>query len=621
MENRQNAGGGLVLAGRYRLGDCIGKGGMGRVWRARDEVLHRVVAVKELTAGIYAAEADRVLLHARTQKEARAAARITHPNVVTVHDVLEHDGRPWIVMQYVEGRSLADEVKKSGKVPPLEAARIGLRVLGALGAAHAAGVLHRDVKPANVLLARDGSVLLTDFGIAAIDGDSTITRTGEIVGSIDYVAPERVRGADPGPACDLWSLGVTLYAALTGESPYRRTSPLDTMRAVVSEEPRHPAGVGPLGPIVMALLAKDPESRPPAAEAERLLSAAVTELESTGGVPGPDRPATAATAATRVISPDAAHGTGRSGGTGGLPAADDFLAADGFPGTGTGTGAGEASGTGRDTSPGGSASAPPPTPTAVAPTVPAGSPAVPEPGRRGRKQARRAAAAGGRRSGRMRLAAIVVALAAFVGAGAGVLAMRYADGGDEPEKTARKPGTVAVGEGPASGSPAGSGPSASAGASPAEQVPDGWKRVKDPLGFSLLLPEKWQRMSEKDNQVDYSPDGGLHRLRIGITETPRYSDPYDHLVSIERDLKRLPDYGRLSLERNTFQGHEDAALLEFRWTEKGKFAGPRRAIDQFYIDAGGTEYALFLAGPEGSWEVVREDFDGILKGWRSRGAS
>ncbi|MYS65063.1 protein kinase [Streptomyces sp. SID5473] len=369
MENRQNAGGGLVLAGRYRLGDCIGKGGMGRVWRARDEVLHRVVAVKELTAGIYAAEADRVLLHARTQKEARAAARITHPNVVTVHDVLEHDGRPWIVMQYVEGRSLADEVKKSGKVPPLEAARIGLRVLGALGAAHAAGVLHRDVKPANVLLARDGSVLLTDFGIAAIDGDSTITRTGEIVGSIDYVAPERVRGADPGPACDLWSLGVTLYAALTGESPYRRTSPLDTMRAVVSEEPRHPAGVGPLGPIVMALLAKDPESRPPAAEAERLLSAAVTELESTGGVPGPDRPATAATVATRVISPDAAHGTGRSGGTGGLPAADDFLAADGFPGTGTGTGAGEASGTGRDTSPGGSASAPPPTPTAVAPTV------------------------------------------------------------------------------------------------------------------------------------------------------------------------------------------------------------------------------------------------------------
>ncbi|WP_281292853.1 serine/threonine-protein kinase [Streptomyces qinzhouensis] len=615
MENRQNAGGGLVLAGRYRLGDCIGKGGMGRVWRARDEVLHRVVAVKELTAGIYAAEADRVLLHARTQKEARAAARITHPNVVTVHDVLEHDGRPWIVMQYVEGRSLADEVKKSGKVPPLEAARIGLRVLGALGAAHAAGVLHRDVKPANVLLARDGSVLLTDFGIAAIDGDSTITRTGEIVGSIDYVAPERVRGGDPGPACDLWSLGVTLYAALTGESPYRRTSPLDTMRAVVSEEPRHPAGVGPLGPIVMALLAKDPETRPAAAEAERLLAAAVVELESTGGAPGPDRPATAA---TTVLPPDSADRTGRSSGTDSFPDADVFLAADGSPDGSRGTGRGR--GLGRDTSPGGSGSGQPPaTPTAVAPVTPAGPPA-PEPGRRGRKAAARAAGTGGRRGGRMRLAAIVVALAAFVGAVAGVLAMRYADSGDDPDRTDRKPGAVTAGGGPTPGSPTGGGPSASAGASPAEQIPDGWKRVKDPLGFSLLLPEKWQRMSEKDNQVDYSPDGGLHRLRVGVAETPRFPDPYDHLVTIERELSKLPDYRQLSLDRNTFQGRKDAALLEFRWTEKGKFGGPRRAVDQFYIDEGGTEYALFLAGPAGSWDSFRADYDGILKGWRGRGA-
>ncbi|WP_373365985.1 serine/threonine-protein kinase, partial [Streptomyces fradiae] len=161
-------GGGLVLAGRYRLGETIGRGGMGKVWRAHDEVLHRTVAVKELTAGQYVSEADRVVLHARTQKEARAAARITHPAVVTVHDVLEHDDRPWIVMQYVDGPSLADSVKSApdGRISPREAARIGLHVLGALSAAHAAGVLHRDVKPGNVLLARDGRVLLTDFGIA-----------------------------------------------------------------------------------------------------------------------------------------------------------------------------------------------------------------------------------------------------------------------------------------------------------------------------------------------------------------------------------------------------------------------------------------------------------------------
>ncbi|MCT4355732.1 serine/threonine protein kinase [Streptomyces sp. Je 1-79] len=273
MEHSQGAdtGAGLLLAGRYRLGETIGRGGMGKVWRAHDEVLHRVVAVKELTAGRFVAEADRLVLHARTQKEARAAARITHPGVVTVHDVLEHDARPWIVMQYVDGPSLADAAKEAGTIEPREAARIGLHVLGALRAAHAAGVLHRDVKPGNVLLARDGRVLLTDFGIAAIEGDSTITRTGELVGSIDYLAPERVRGGDPGPASDLWSLGATLYTAVEGTSPFRRTSPISTMQAVVTEEPPHPAKAGALASVIVALLRKDPAHRPRADEAERML--------------------------------------------------------------------------------------------------------------------------------------------------------------------------------------------------------------------------------------------------------------------------------------------------------------------------------------------------------------
>ncbi|MFF9840898.1 serine/threonine-protein kinase [Streptomyces sp. NPDC020422] len=244
---------------------------MGKVWRAHDEVLHRVVAVKELTAGRFVAEADRLVLHARTQKEARAAARITHPGVVTVHDVLEHDDRPWIVMQYVDGPSLADAAKEAGTIEPREAARIGLHVLGALRAAHAAGVLHRDVKPGNVLLARDGRVLITDFGIAAIEGDSSITRTGELVGSIDYLAPERVQGGDPGPASDLWSLGATLYAAVEGSSPFRRSSPISTMQAVVTEEPPYPEKAGPLASVIVALLRKDPAQRPHADEAERML--------------------------------------------------------------------------------------------------------------------------------------------------------------------------------------------------------------------------------------------------------------------------------------------------------------------------------------------------------------
>ncbi|MEV4232789.1 serine/threonine-protein kinase, partial [Streptomyces bobili] len=265
---------GLLVAGRYRLVDAIGSGGMGRVWRAHDELLHRAVALKELTAALYVSESDRTVLLARTRAEARAAARINHSAVVTVHDVLEHDGRPWIVMELVEGRSLADAVKQDGRVEPTEAARIGLWVLRALRAAHSAGVLHRDVKPGNVLLADDGRVLLTDFGIAQIDGDTTITRTGEVVGSVDFLAPERIRGHDPGQSSDLWALGATLYTAVEGLSPFRRTSPLSTMQAVVEEEPAAPRYAGPLAPVIAALLRKEPAARPDTDGTERLLAEA-----------------------------------------------------------------------------------------------------------------------------------------------------------------------------------------------------------------------------------------------------------------------------------------------------------------------------------------------------------
>ncbi|MEU8776755.1 serine/threonine-protein kinase [Streptomyces sp. NPDC048606] len=275
----QQTGAGAVLASRYRLVEPIGSGGMGKVWRAHDELLHRTVAVKELTAGLYVAQADREVLHARTQKEARAAARIQHPAVVTVHDVLEHDDRPWIVMEYIDGPSLAEAAKAAGRIEPREAARIGLHVLGALRAAHAVGVLHRDVKPGNVLLAKDGRVLLTDFGIAAIEGDSSITRTGELVGSIDYLAPERVTGGAPDPSSDLWSLGATLYTAVEARSPFRRTSPISSLQAVVNDEPPVPRQSGVLGPVITALLRKDPAERPSAAEAERMLIEAMEGRE------------------------------------------------------------------------------------------------------------------------------------------------------------------------------------------------------------------------------------------------------------------------------------------------------------------------------------------------------
>ncbi|MFG3096115.1 serine/threonine-protein kinase [Streptomyces sp. NPDC048202] len=305
---------GQLVAGRYRLTDSIGSGGMGRVWRAHDEVLHRKVAVKELTAALYVSESDQHVLLARTRAEARAAARINHSAVVTVHDVLEHDGRPWIVMELVEGESLADAVKERGRIESREAARIGLWVLRALRAAHTAGVLHRDVKPGNVLLGRDGRVLLTDFGIAQIEGDSTITRTGEVVGSVDYLAPERIRGHDPGPASDLWALGATLYTAVEGRSPFRRTSALGTMQAVVEENAEEPRNAGALGPVIAALLHKDPARRPDPLTAERMLDDAAAGRETRAvPVPPPSPQPVAPVARDTAVTPVAPAPAARRG--------------------------------------------------------------------------------------------------------------------------------------------------------------------------------------------------------------------------------------------------------------------------------------------------------------------
>nr|WSX54435.1 serine/threonine protein kinase [Streptomyces sp. NBC_00974] len=243
---------------------------MGTVWRAADELLGRPVAVKELHLG----EGDEGGVAAGALREARAVAHVRHPHVVVVHDVVEHDGRPCIVMELVDGGSLADLIGAGKTLTPVEAARTGLALLGALTAAHGRGVLHRDVKPANVLMEADtGRVVLTDFGIARLSGATTISETGAFVGSPEYTAPERMHGAEAGPASDLWSLGTLMCAALTGESPFRRDSLGGILHAVVSGEIRPPAQAGPLLPVIRGLLERDPERRMTAPEAERLLSA------------------------------------------------------------------------------------------------------------------------------------------------------------------------------------------------------------------------------------------------------------------------------------------------------------------------------------------------------------
>lgn len=270
----KDLGTGRLIAGRYRLLGKLGHGGMGTVWRAKDETVDREVAVKEPRVPDHLSERERATAFERMRREARAAARLDHPAVVNVHDVAVVDDRPWIVMELVRGRSLGDALQE-GTLSAREAAGIGLEVLGALEAAHAAGILHRDVKPDNVLLGRHDRVVLTDFGIAHIEGETNLTDTGGFVGSPEYIAPERVLGQRPGPASDLWSLGVVLYAATEGVSPFRRSNTPATLQSVLNAEPAPPAAAqGPLAEAINGLLQKDPARRPTAARVRALLEAA-----------------------------------------------------------------------------------------------------------------------------------------------------------------------------------------------------------------------------------------------------------------------------------------------------------------------------------------------------------
>ncbi|MFJ5776728.1 serine/threonine-protein kinase [Streptomyces sp. NPDC093094] len=270
----QDPGTGRLIAGRYRLLAKLGHGGMGTVWRAKDETVDREVAVKEPRIPDHLPDRERANAFERMRREARAAARLDHPSVVNVHDVAVVDGQPWIVMELVQGRSLGAALQE-GTLGAREAARIGLEVLGALEAAHAAGILHRDVKPDNVLLGRHDRVVLTDFGIAQIEGETNLTDTGGFVGSPEYIAPERVLGQRPGPASDLWSLGVVLYAATEGVSPFRRSNTPATLQSVLNAHPAPPASAqGPLAEVINGLLQKDPAHRPDADRVRGLLEAA-----------------------------------------------------------------------------------------------------------------------------------------------------------------------------------------------------------------------------------------------------------------------------------------------------------------------------------------------------------
>jgi serine/threonine protein kinase len=283
-------GTGHLLSGRYRLATVVGRGGMGVVWQGHDELLDRDVAVKQVVCPPHLTEREQELACRRAVREAQLAGRLSHRNVVRIYDIVEEDGHPSIVMEFLPYRSLHELIQQDGPLPPGRAATVGLGVLAALRAAHRAGILHRDVKPGNILVGQDGRVVLTDFGIARPAGGSpTLAGGGAVMGSPSYIAPERARGGPPGAAGapgDLWGLGASLYTAVEGHPPFQRDCALATMTAVVAEDPEQALSAGPLAPVIDGLLRKDPGQRLSAEQTEWMLRQ-VTAPRAAPGRSGP----------------------------------------------------------------------------------------------------------------------------------------------------------------------------------------------------------------------------------------------------------------------------------------------------------------------------------------------
>ena len=573
-----------TLAGRYLLGARLGRGGMGTVWRAEDRMLDREVAVKELSVG-HLAEEDLLIVQSRMKQEARAAARIKHPGVITIHDVVEQDGKPWIVMELIDGRSLAELVEQEGTLSPREAAGIGAQVLAALYRGHQAGVIHRDVKPANVLLERaTGRVVLTDFGIATFEGDSALTRTGDLIGSPDYLAPERVHGSRPGPESDLWGLGATLYAAVEGQSPFRRDSPLTTLAAVVTDPLPEPRNAGALAPVLHALMSKDPAERPSAPEAIRMLeSVAAGHTTSLSAPSGPSplySPTAGVPLADRSGLSEHTHApTAKS-----EPIRPTFVEAEYRP----------------------TARSPQPAPQHTGTQYGAQPPAQPPHG--GSHGSQGPAAAHGRRRRRTWPILLTAGLvAALVGGGAAYYELN------------RNQSTGSAG-GPVSPPPSSPAPSTNAPVSavPSPTLPGGYTWQHDQAGFTFPLPPEnggvpWTNY-DRDGRlaIKYSPDNGMHQVIFGVTPNQGVT-PLQHAQAMEKDLlANDKTYQQQSMSENTFQRQYPGAVWEYTFTNADGV--PHHAIEQLF-DENGTEYDILVDYPVTDWHNGLLRFQDITEGF------
>ncbi|MEU1691348.1 protein kinase [Streptomyces hirsutus] len=614
---------GRLVGGRYRLIERIGSGCTGTVWRALDELVQREVAVKQpRLPGHPGDERHRRAAH-RLHREARAAARVDHPAAVVIHDVVVEDdgvkepegrdgtnGLPWIVMELVRGESL-HELLDRGPLPPAEAARIGLAVLGALRAAHAVGIVHRDVKPANVLLGPHRRVVLTDFGIAHIQGEEPYTVSGEFVGSLEFVAPERTSGRIAGPASDLWSLGVLLYAAVEGRSPFRRTTPESTLAAITAEDTPEPKQAGALGPLIVRLLAKDPEERPDAEEVAGVLEAATKGRPA----PEPTAPADRSQDTSGTPEPADAAGTVRPGRS--APAATPAPVRDDRPRApeprpGPGPGPGPAPGPGSEPI---HEPEPEPVPEPERKREP-----VPEPERKREPVPESECGAVPERgpeaesfTRRLFRPAPVAALGALLAGGLWVAATLASDTGSAAERTGRA--TVSTTATTSASAPA-------APAAPAGPALAPWTAHRETaLAAVLHLPRGYRELAgetgagDRPGTVLYASDDdgsrGLARVRLTrwdrAPRSPMAQAQHEHVDwgTYDREV-------RTRYTRTSFQGHE-AVLAE---TTGGMEEPPSRLVRLLIRPDDGPLYELSVHMPEGG--VGEKYGTAVFEGARDR---
>ncbi|MFE2809105.1 serine/threonine-protein kinase [Streptomyces nigra] len=630
-----------LLAGRYRLGGVLGRGGMGTVWRAVDETLGRTVAVKELRFPSNIDEEEKRRLITRTLREAKAIARIRNNSAVTVYDVVDEDDRPWIVMELVEGKSLAEVIREDGLLEPRRAAEVGLAVLDVLRSAHREGILHRDVKPSNVLLESDTDrVVLTDFGIAQVEGDPSITSTGMLVGAPSYISPERARGHKPGPAADLWSLGGLLYASVEGVPPYDKGSAIATLTAVMTEPLEEPKNAGPLRDVIHGLLTKDPEKRLDDAGARAMLNAVIH-------APRSERAAEASDATKVVPLPSQSDAPSRKGRSGAAASRKAEEAGERLRGAlrsvrkaAVGTGAAGAAGAD-------AAAGSPPAAGAPADATPAKSKSTPA-----TEDARTTNDAGsGPSSGwpvmpppdlparpvqrapltdvvpkRTLLIIAVVVLVAVLGV---VLALTLGDDGSEasgkpggtgssaaaketPDTKSDDEGGTGRGDGdakstadPDSGTGKGDGSEPSAGSSEAAGGGDGdgqgsggaavESTHKGGQGYSIGLPKGWKFQSTGSAGDRFTgPDG--QKLLVAWTSTPK-GDPVADWKSQERYMVRS-QYKKIRIEQVDYRGW-NTADWEFTYVEGGT---KYRTIDRGFVVNDHSGYALMYTAKAADWD-------------------